>query len=299
MNAVSDIELRKKLTFKEAEGLVPLPSQLKWGALNKEMRSILWVSFYIELEDAFSSDPTGYHGSTLNNPLRGVLMREHAYRRHEPINTFNYSGIFKSDFVKPYQRLFFNSEPAEVLDFIQFVLRDKSCSKPLKDHWIKDLCDESTPYSVVFDPCTIVPKISEEEAHSISESLNEVSKSKFGGSKSHFSAASAALSDGRNSDAIRESIHAVESAVKVIAGKEQSTLAGALPSLQKLLKLHPALMEAVKKLYNYTSDEKGIRHALIDEGNKNVGQSEAIFMFGACASFVSYLITKSKADTAV
>ena len=53
--------------------------------------------------------------------------------------------------------------------------------------------------------------------------------------------------------------------------------------------------EALLKLYGYTSNEEGIRHSLIDEGQANVGMDEAIFMLGACASFSSYLLRKYKA----
>ena len=57
-------------------------------------------------------------------------------------------------------------------------------------------------------------------------------------------------------------------------------------------KLHPAFKEALIKLYGYTSDEEGIRHAYLDQSDAKVGQDEAVFMFGACASFASYLFRK-------
>ncbi|MDI3562541.1 hypothetical protein [Bradyrhizobium sp. Arg816] len=49
-------------------------------------------------------------------------------------------------------------------------------------------------------------------------------------------------------------------------------------------------------LYNYTSDEKGIRHALLDDSAAKVDETDALFMFGACAAFVSYLIGKARAN---
>ena len=41
-------------------------------------------------------------------------------------------------------------------------------------------------------------------------------------------------------------------------------------------------------------DEKGIRHALT-EGKADVDMDDAVFMIGACASFVSYLVGKARA----
>ena len=55
--------------------------------------------------------------------------------------------------------------------------------------------------------------------------------------------------------------------------------------------LHPALSSAFDKLYGYTSDEQGIRHALLD--SSNLQQEDAVFMLVSCSAFVSYLIAKS------
>ena len=94
-------------------------------------------------------------------------------------------------------------------------------------------------------------------------------------------------------DAIRESIHAAESVARVIDPNASQTLGPALNSLEKGGQLrHPALKEAFKKLYGYTSDEQGIRHALVDKDSPDVGLDEAMFMFGACASFAAYLVSK-------
>ena len=46
--------------------------------------------------------------------------------------------------------------------------------------------------------------------------------------------------------------------------------------------------------YGYTNDEQGIRHALTGQGAADVGLDEAMFMFGACASFAAYLTSKHR-----
>ena len=58
--------------------------------------------------------------------------------------------------------------------------------------------------------------------------------------------------------------------------------------------MHPALKQAFANLYGYTSDEEGIRHALLEEAVSRSGQDEAVFMLGACASFASYLARKGQ-----
>jgi hypothetical protein len=69
-------------------------------------------------------------------------------------------------------------------------------------------------------------------------------------------------------------------------------LNGALARLENPAKIHPALKRGFGNLYGYTSDESGIRHALLDDGTANVDEADALFMIGACAAFVSYLINK-------
>jgi hypothetical protein len=55
------------------------------------------------------------------------------------------------------------------------------------------------------------------------------------------------------------------------------------------------MRQGFKNLYNYTNDEKGIRHSLLDDGTAAVDESDALFMIGACAAFVTYMINKARA----
>ena len=48
-------------------------------------------------------------------------------------------------------------------------------------------------------------------------------------------------------------------------------------------------------LYGYTNDERGIRHALLDQDAARVDEAEALFILGACAAFVNYLVAKARA----
>ena len=51
---------RKKLTFEQAEGLEPLPSQLKRGEISKEFRAIVW--------DVLRGHPEGLGREPINLP---------------------------------------------------------------------------------------------------------------------------------------------------------------------------------------------------------------------------------------
>ena len=57
------------------------------------------------------------------------------------------------------------------------------------------------------------------------------------------------------------------------------------------IELHTALQQAFKKLYGYTSDADGIRHALLEEASLDF--EDAKFMLVACSAFVNYLKIKA------
>jgi hypothetical protein len=98
--------------------------------------------------------------------------------------------------------------------------------------------------------------------------------------------------DYRNS--IKESISAVEAAAKKISGEHRGGLDAALKELAKHAEIHKGLQSGFLKLYGYTSDEGGIRHAILEE--KNIGFDEAKFMLVACSAFVNFLVAKAAAS---
>jgi hypothetical protein len=73
-----------------------------------------------------------------------------------------------------------------------------------------------------------------------------------------------------------------------------TTLGPALAALERKTVIHGALKTGFSSIYGYSSDEKGIRHALIGASAPSVDVHDALFMIGACAAFVSYLIGKAR-----
>ena len=110
------------------------------------------------------------------------------------------------------------------------------------------------------------------------------------GAKAHLMSAGQSLTLGEWANSARESIHSIESALKVIE-PTQGTLSSALLRLEKSGKINPNLKRAMNALYDYTSDEDGIRHAKV-LSDANVGEAEAIYLFGVCASFLSFIRLK-------
>lgn len=117
----------------------------------------------------------------------------------------------------------------------------------------------------------------------------------YNGCKSHIEKAVGFLADREHKDyknCIKESISAVESICQIMVDDEKATLGEAIKKLKDNgIKIHPALETAFSKLFGYTSDEGGIRHA---EGLfvSEVSFEEAKFMLVSCSAFVNYLISE-------
>ena len=137
-----------------------------------------------------------------------------------------------------------------------------------------------------------MPIGSESELATIERAFADVAAAEFHGARSHLRKASEELTAGHYADSVRESIHAVESVAKLL--EPNAELSKALAELEKSASIHGGMKKAFLALYGYTSNEQGIRHALLEAGAPAVDETDALFMIGACAAFVSYLINKAR-----
>ena len=133
----------------------------------------------------------------------------------------------------------------------------------------------------------IAPITSTDEIESIESALHNP----YSEVSAHISKSVALLSDRNSPDyenSIKESISAVERMCSIIIGKS-TTLNDALKKLtDQGLTIHPALKSAFDKLYAYTSDSSGIRHAG-QLGGSDATFEEAQFMLVSCSAFINYL----------
>lgn len=136
----------------------------------------------------------------------------------------------------------------------------------------------------------LVPITSPLELEAIDQAMNALGR--FDPAKRHIERALQLLSDRKAPDyrnSIKESISAVEASCRVILGEPKVTLADALRAMDVAgIKFHPAFREGLTRLYGYTSDKGGIRHALSDEVTPSA--SEARFMLVTCSAFMNLLI---------
>lgn len=122
-------------------------------------------------------------------------------------------------------------------------------------------------------------------------SIEEATTTAYRNVNNHLNKALVLISDREHPDyanSIKESISAVEAICSEILGKSD-TLGAALKKLeQKGIVIHPCLKGAFDKLYGYTSDATGIRHAGQLDG-KGATFDEAKFMLISCSAFINYI----------
>lgn len=140
-----------------------------------------------------------------------------------------------------------------------------------------------------FAGTTLVKVSSSEELEEIDKSLSQNDSNSV---RLHIKRAAELYSqrpspDYRNS--VKESISAVEAAVRFVLGKKTYGINKPLRTIADNFGLHPALRDGFEKLYAFTSDEAGIRHALLDE--ETITQSDAKYMLVSCSAFSNYLIS--------
>lgn len=88
---------------------------------------------------------------------------------------------------------------------------------------------------------------------------------------------------------IKESISAVESALKHLTGEPSATLGEALKTFHKKFALDDALRRTLEQIYAYTNAPTGIRHGIV-QGQPEPTLDQARLMIVVCSAFANYLV---------
>jgi hypothetical protein len=277
---------RKTLSFEEAEGVEPLPAQLKLKEVSPRLRAALWRVVHDSLREAriwvdYAPAPT------LRKPWVDILRDIYTYRYHRMTFTNHADQL-----IAEVQAIFEDGDYVAIFGWLQWVLRRQDRPFQFSEKIDHALRFGRAAYRVL-DRVTIVPIGFEAELVTTRRAFADLAATEFHGARAHLHAAATELTAGHNADSIRESIHSVESVVRVLEPK--GDFAKALSKLDAKIKIHDAMKIGFTKLYGFTSDEQGIRHPLLEGSVANVDETDALFMFGACAAFVSYLINKARA----
>ena len=223
---------RKDLTFEQAEGIDPLPSQLARGQISQEFRARLWA----ELIKHFEASHRNFEMAPgrLDIPWSRILQDANVRRYHR-----------LDDFPREYrqavarvQQIIEQASWSDVLGWLEFVLKHPSCSVTLKFIVPQLMTDCRLAYRVV-DDCVICPIASEAESETIEKAFTDVRAAKLEGAGAHLRNAASELTAGNFANSVRESIHAVEATARKL--EPSAALSGALQLLESKANIHNAL----------------------------------------------------------
>lgn len=279
---------RRNLTFAQAEGEAELPRQLKLKEISDELRAVLWGSVHESLTSHIRAPYSGASYSVIDEPWLRILKEIHILRRHRMIDDFDEDG---NEQIQNVKEIFEHGDYVAIFDWLQEVLqRDPpdGFTKRIRNSLI--YCRAA--YRVV-DGNLIVPATSEAEVDTLKRAFADLAATEFHGARAHLRKSTELLTTGQWSDSVRESIHAVESVARMV--EDTGKFSDAITRLEKKTVIHGSMKKAFLNLYGYASDQGGIRHPLLEDDTPAVDEQDALFMIGACAASVSYLIKKAKA----
>jgi hypothetical protein len=166
------------------------------------------------------------------------------------------------------------------IHFIPFAYKKADLQKALNEH----LSDYSSAFRIIGD--RFAPISEAEQLREVEMALELPLKPV----KEHLKNALRSLRDPSPTaalDSTRESIHAVESLCQILTGEPNDSLGKALNKLKGKISIPQELEKSLHRLFGFTSNSGGVRHAIFDEPNLNL--REARFMLVTCSAFVTYL----------
>jgi AbiJ N-terminal domain 4 len=272
-------------SFSQRKGLKATPEIIQIDGMTDELRNSLWNALDIALWSTKDFLYKQYGAPEIDAFARSLWF---SYFK-EPMDSIPDRS---AKVLAQIRHHFFESKWFEVYDLLEFIVNHYERAKPrLPDLLNRVLERELAGYRFVGAKLTDIT--SPEELEMLEQALADT---RFSGVSAHLQRALELYSDRENPDyrnSIKESISAVEAMARIIVDNQRATLADALKAIEKKGALHPALKDGFLKLYGYTSDEGGIRHAMLDE--PVLTAADARYFLLSCTSFSNYLKSRLSA----
>lgn len=270
--------------FSQRTGIDPIPPQLKLGELSGDLRRLLFLALHREIRRALQHGPME---SYFRGEWRDLALDLHVRFFKQGADTFNAQPSKTEEAIRA---ITYRESIGPVFNLVEFIIRHRHCGSGAIRDVADAFVDSRSAYRVIDKQ--IVGIGTEEQAAAFQRAVTEAETKNASGARQHLIEAGVALRNGDWAGSVRESIHAVEAvAVRLAPGTD--TLGDALKVVDTRGHLHGGLKAAFGSLYGYASDEKGVRHAKVfDQSEAQVDEADALFMLGACASFVSYLLAR-------
>lgn len=272
------------LSFAQRMGFRPVRALIQSDALDDETRTELWNIVTLTLGIITEKD---YNWETRIKVTQALWAWQFKQPRDEQPGDDEVWGMVKASILK--------GEWYDALDMLEAIVnyleRFHSWQTDDVPKVVADAFNDVFETHLVgyrFIEQKIVPLDSDSDADAVSEAI-KVSRD-YAGARGHLRRASELLAERKSPDypnSIKESISAVEAVVRKVTG--EGTLGAGLKRLKAAgVTIHPALEGAWSKMYGWTSDAEGIRHAAVEAADAD--QAIAKYMLVTCSAFVTYLI---------
>jgi hypothetical protein len=271
------------MRFSERKNYKKPSTLIQADGMNDELRNSIWNVLFLSKWDTSTSSIYEFEKTLKDFDTFSAILWFNYFKK--PVDS-RPDGFQRT--LQAIRRFFMEDEWYEVYDLLEFTL-DYYKDESLSDFVNAILERELSGYRFINGVISDITN--PQEIEMLEQALSD---NDFPAVKAHLHRALELLSNKESPDyrnSIKESISAVESLAKVLSGNPKATLGDALKSIEKKGNLHPALKDGFSKLYGYTSDQGGIRHAMLDE--PNLSAADAKFFLLACTNFINYL--KSKA----
>lgn len=284
------MDKENKLTFGKRFGYEPIEFNIQLDYLSETLKTDLYNTFLIyiynkvEQADRYNIHSfRGQHEIIWIHYFRQQLDKFPDY--DNKFKAFVYYHIFEDKWYKTY----------EFFEFIVKVLDKRLYDIASLINYINLMLERNNSgYRLVENH--FVPISNKNEIEELKTAKANSQETGIFGLGQHLETAIELLSkkpkpDFRNS--IKESISMVEAVCRTIEPSE-NTLGKALKKIENKSKLNPFLKSSFEKLYAYSNDKGGIRHALMDESQ--IELEDARFFLISCSAFSNYLIDKGRRE---
>jgi hypothetical protein len=274
---------KTSLPFSQRMGIVPVPAMVQVDCMDESLRNSLWNVLTSKVWNHYKKGDDDCSIAIVHD-----LWSDHLKRTSDTLHSS------PRIVVERYKKYFFECSWHAAYDFIEYVANDRNI-EGLAPSFVSTcnaiLTREQSGYRFV--GTRLVRLTSEEEIAAVEAALQY--SDEYRPVSNHVKRGLELLADRTSPDyrnSIKESISAVEAMCQIITGDLKATLGQAVKKLEESgIKLHPAFETALQKMYGYTNDAEGIRHALLDESTLDA--DDARFMLVSCSAFVNYLKAKS------
>jgi hypothetical protein len=280
------------MKFSDRIGLTKPKDKVQVNLIDNDLKISLWNVINLFINQPFLLD---FGTLELRNSNVYFDLFHSIWYNHFKITTDYLYGLSGYRVVSELKEQYDKMEYYDIYNFIEFIAQEPLMI-PANQRFVNEvnviLKRELSGYRFVGNK--LVPITNETEISQLEHVLEITSSNQLEGVNIHLKEALNKFSDRKNPDyrnSIKESISALEALCQMITGNNKADLGKALSTIKKTLPIHVALIEGFIKIYGYTSDGDGIRHALLEE--TTLDQEDALYMLVSCSAFINYLIIKS------